>query len=196
MNLSQTDLINAFNSLNTPADFQLGNSLTVSTQLTLSDGRVIKIINDNGKDNYGGGIANLGDIKIRQSFDVSCPSSLAGTYAYVTTNCTAPTGEVALGPLTGNVTLTGTGGTYTISDASFGGWIGLYGPGQAATGVKLKDVCNKISYSGADQFGEVFTFSNLVISGNKMTFNWENDYGEKGKTELTKPNGNWPALFL
>lgn len=193
---TQTELINAFSSLNSASDFKVGNSLTVSTEITLKDGRIIKVINDNGTDSFGSGVANLASFKAKQSFDVSCPSSLAGTYSYVTSNCTAPTGETAAGPLTGTVTFTGTGGLYSISDASFGGWVGLYGPGNFATGVKLKDVCNKISYSGVDQYGEVFTFSNLVITGNQMSFSWENDYGEKGKTILTNPNGNWPPLTL
>jgi hypothetical protein len=132
------------------------------------------------------------------TYNLACISNIGGTYAYVTTNCSAPTGETAIGPLTGSVTFssTATAGLYNISDAAFGGWLGLYGPGNIATGVKLQDVCNKISYNGVDQFGEVFTFSNLVITGNKMKFHWENDYGEKGDTELTNPNGNWPALTL
>ncbi len=129
----------------------------------------------------------------------SCVSELGGTYSYVTTNCYAPGNPPtnAAGPFTGSVTFTSAGvGIYEISDASFGGWIGLYGPGNFATGVKLVDNCNVISYSGVDQFGEVFTFSNLVITGNKMSFHWANDYGEYGDTELTNPNGNWPALTL
>jgi hypothetical protein len=129
-----------------------------------------------------------------------CFSDLAGTYAYTTTNCSAPTGETAAGPLTGTVTFTAqSAGVYGISDASFGGWLGLYGPNPAniATGVKLKDVCGQMSYDGVDQFNEVFTFSNLVISGSNMSFHWENDYGEYGDTTLTRTDGsNWPMLFL
>ncbi len=132
-----------------------------------------------------------------------CYSNLAGTYSYVTTNCYSPGPPVtnAVGPFTGSVTLTGTGGVYTLSDASFGGWLGLYGPqtnpvNNTANGVKLIDLCGKMSYSGKDQYDEIFTFSNLLITGNKMKFKWENDYGERGETELTNPNGNWPALTL
>ncbi len=200
VNFTQTDLINAFSTLNNASDFGLGNSLTISTEITLTDGRVVKVLKDDGTASVGGGVDNIFQSKFvtKQVYDVSCPSSLAGTYAYVTTNCYTPGPPAgnAAGPFTGTVTLTGTGGTYAISDASFGGWIGLYGPGNIATGVKLKDVCNKISYSGVDQYNEVFLFSNLVITGNQMSFHWENDYGEYGDTVLTNPNGNWPPLFL
>jgi hypothetical protein len=127
-----------------------------------------------------------------------CYSDLAGTYNYSTTNCSAPTGEFAAGPLTGTVTFTQTAsGVYELSDASFGGWIGLYGAGNIATGVSFTDLCGTLSYTGVDQFNEVFTLSNLVINGPSMSFHWENDYGEFGDTTLTRPDGsNWPALTL
>ncbi len=130
----------------------------------------------------------------------SCVSALAGTYDFVTTNCytPGPPSNSVSGPFTGTVTFTESGvGVYDISDASFGGWIGLYGPGNEATGVKLVDNCNVISYSGVDQFGEVFTFSNLVVLGSTLSFHWENDYGEYGDTTLTRTDGtNWPNLSL
>jgi hypothetical protein len=141
--------------------------------------------------------ANLTPVTV--SFVINdCFSALAGTYSYSTTNCSAPTGETAAGPLTGTVTFTQSApGEYEISDASFGGWIGLYGPGNVATGVKLSDLCNSIQYTGVDQFNEVFTMSNLVIDGANMSFHWENDYGEFGDTTLTRTDGtNWPALTI
>ena len=46
----------------------------------------------------------------------SCTSELAGTYAFETTNYFCDDA----GPLTGMVTLTGSGGIYTIDDWSFG----------------------------------------------------------------------------
>ncbi|WNM20131.1 hypothetical protein [Flavobacterium capsici] len=127
-----------------------------------------------------------------------CYSDLAGTCTFSTTNVSAPTGESAAGPLTGSVTLTETAaGVYELSDASFGGWIGLYGPGNIATGVSFKVQCGTLSYDGEDQYGEVFTLSNLVINGSSMSFHWENDYGEYGDTTITRTDGNnWPALTL
>ncbi len=135
-----------------------------------------------------------------------CYSDLAGTYTYVTTNCftPGPPAANAAGPFTGSVTFTATAnpGVYDISDASFGGWLGLYGPqanpvNETANGVKLNHLCGVLSYSGVDQFGEVFTFSNLVVLGSTMSFHWENDYGEYGDTTLTRTDGtNWPDLSL
>ncbi len=128
----------------------------------------------------------------------TCSSELGGIYDYTTTNSSAPTGEFSIGPITGTVEFTDLGGgVYEISDACFGGWIGLYGPGNIATGVTLTDICNKISVTGTDQYGEIFTLSNLIINGNQMSFHWKNDYGENGDTTLIRTDGtNWPLLYL
>jgi hypothetical protein len=130
----------------------------------------------------------------------SCPSNLAGVYAYSTTNMSTPDGggNSVAGPVTGNVTFTAaaTAGVYTISDSSFGAFRALYGL-PAATGVRLVDICNQISFSGVDQYGETYTFSNLVVAGNKITFNWSNTFGERGLTTLTRSGStNWPSLRL
>lgn len=197
-NINQTNLFNAFAELNSNGDFEIGDQLIITAELTLKDGTIQKIINDYGTNNFSSNIATSNLYKVFQSYNVSCPSDLGGTYNYITTNVKAPTGETAAGPLTGTVTFEDTGGgVYKISDASFGGWIGLYGPGNIAEGVTLTDVCNKIAYTGVDQYGEVFTFSNLVINGSQMSFHWENDYGEFGDTTLVRTDGsNWPALNL
>ena len=197
-NINQSNLINAFAELNTASDFEIGDQLKITTELTLKDGSIQKIINDDGTDNFSSSIATSNRYKIVQSYNVSCPSDLGGTYNYVTTKAKAPTGESAAGPLTGTVTFEDKGGgVYAISDASFGGWIGLYGPGNIAEGVTLTDVCNKIAYTDKDQYGEIFTFSNLVINGSEMSFHWENDYGEFGDTKLIRTDGsNWPNLSL
>ncbi|CAM2785346.1 hypothetical protein [Flavobacterium frigoris] len=133
-----------------------------------------------------------------------CSSDLAGTYAYSTTNISSPDagGRSVPGPVTGNVVFeaTAAAGVYTISDGSFGGFRALYFAAYgdtAATGLKLTDVCNKIAYSGTDNYGEAYTFTNLVVSGNKLTFNWASGFGEKGLTTLTRTdNTNWPSLKL
>jgi hypothetical protein len=198
ISINQTNLFSAFSELNTISDFEIGDQLKITAELTLKDGSIQKIINNDGTDNFSSNVATSNLYKVFQTYNVSCPSSLGGTYNYITTNAKAPTGQSAIGPLTGTVTLEDQGGgVYEISDASFGGWIGLYGPGNIATGVKLTDVCNKIAYTGVDQYNEVFTFSNLVINGSQMSFHWENDYGEFGDTTLIRPDGSsWPNLNL
>lgn len=195
-------------------DFGFDNEITFPAYTTSATG-TISILNDNLKEGDENIVLQIGDIKTANAslspFKISfiikdCFSNLGGTYSYVTTNCYTPGPPAgnAAGPFTGNVTFTpsSVSGEYGISDASFGGWLGLYGPqansvNNTANGVILKDLCGRISYSGADQFQEIFTFTNLVINGSQMSFHWANDYGEYGDTKLTRTDGtNWPALTL
>jgi hypothetical protein len=188
-------------------DFDFDKTITIPALSTSGTG-TFSIFYDTEEEAQESFTLRVGDIKtanatitskdITVKINNSCVSALAGTYSYITTNCytPGPPASSVTGPFSGSVILTEVSvGLYEISDASFGGWTGLYGSG-VATGVKLKDECNKISFTGADQYNEIFTISNLVITGNKMSFHWENDYGEYGDTELTNPNGNWPALTL
>jgi len=195
--LKHNDLYNAFDNVNTPADFESGDKLIISAEITLKNGTLLKIINDDASNNFSSNIATSNLYKVFQTYNVACASYLAGTYQFTTTNVKAPTGESAAGPLTGTVTFEDLGGgLYEISDGSFGGWNGLYGSGPAI-GVQLQDSCNKISFQGEDQYGEIFTMTNLVVNGTKISFHWENDYGEFGDTTLKRTDGsNWPALTL
>lgn len=187
-------------------DFEFDNDIVIPAY-TLTGSGSISIHNDSLDEDDETVTLRIGNVNTSNATVASsivtfvindCYSDLAGTYPYSTTNCSAPTGEFAAGPLTGTVTFTETSaGVYTISDASFGGWLGLYGPGNIATGVSLTDTCGQMAYDGVDQFNEVFTFTNLVISGSSMSFHWENDYGEFGDTTLTRTDGtDWPPLFL
>ncbi|MCX8532189.1 hypothetical protein [Chryseobacterium luquanense] len=128
----------------------------------------------------------------------ACQSLLAGTYQYSTVNYFTPEGGgIGTTPVTGSVTLTASAvaGEYSISDATFGGYNVLYsGNPASATGVRLRDQCNTLSFAGANQFGDTQVISNVVVNGNKLTFKWTTSYGEYGTTTLTKANGNWPAL--
>lgn len=127
-----------------------------------------------------------------------CPSALAGTYQYSTVNAFTPDGASTTvpGPLTGNVIFTEVGaGVYSISDSSFGAFALFPGYAATSTGVRIADVCGKLSFTTANQYGDTFAISNVVVAGNKLTFKWTTSYGEFGTTTLTKPNGNWPALF-
>ncbi|MCX8525292.1 hypothetical protein OF897_15345 [Chryseobacterium formosus] len=133
---------------------------------------------------------------ISLSLIFGCDSALAGTYAYSTTNFFTPdTGVVVTTPVTGNVTLgQSSDGVYTITDASFGGYRVLYGGTTIASGVRLQDLCGKLSFLGTNQYGDSFSISNVVVNGDKLTFRWSTSYGEYGTTTLTKTGGNWPAL--
>lgn len=140
------------------------------------------------KANYNGTIS--------LSLIFGCDSALAGTYQFSTTNFFTPdTGVVVTAPVTGSVTFgQASDGVYTISDASFGAYKVLYGGTTIASGVRLQDLCSKLSLQGTNQYGDSFAISNVVVSGNQLTFKWTTSYGEYGTTTLTKSNGNWPAL--
>lgn len=131
------------------------------------------------------------------SVNFTCPSALAGTYQYSTVNAFAPGLAIVPGPTTGTVTFTATpaGNEYTISDSSFGAYSKWSGYAAISTGIRLVDQCNTLSFTGANaQYGDTWSISNVVVSGNKLTFRWVTSYGEYATTTLTKSNGNWPAL--
>ncbi|MEN9908415.1 MAG: hypothetical protein RLZZ540_1564 [Bacteroidota bacterium] len=194
-NLKRADLYNAFENLNSTGDFATGDKLIISADITLNNGTEIKIINDDGTNNFSSNIATSNLYKVFQTYNVSCPSDLGGTYKFSTTNVGEPGGTFISSTLTGTVTLTDKGGgVYDISDASFGGYDALYG-GDIAKGVQLQDICNQISFQGKDQYGDIYSFTSLVVNGKNLTFHWKNDYGEFGDTTLTRTdNTNWPSL--
>ncbi|AOZ98598.1 hypothetical protein [Flavobacterium commune] len=194
-NLNRNDLYDAFENLNSSEDFATGDQLIISADITLKDGTVLKIMNDDGTNNFSSNIATSNLYKVFQTYNVSCPSYLAGTYNYSTTNIgdgSYFTSDV----FTGTVTFEDQGGgVYIISDGTFGGYTALYD--ETAIGVELKDICNQISFQGSNQYGDTFTMSNLVVNGNKLTFHWETSFGEFGDTTLTRTdNTNWPNLTL
>lgn len=86
--LNQTDLINAFNILTSPTSFSLTDKLTLTSQITLLDGRVINMYNDNGTINFGSDTLNSTVFNATQDFTISCPLNNAalfnGNYKVVT----------------------------------------------------------------------------------------------------------------
>lgn len=188
-------------------DFKFDKEVIIPAYSTIGTG-TISILNDNLQESDETFTLKIGSVNTSNAvlgssilnFTIKdCFSNLAGTYNFVTTNCYTPGPPAgnAAGPFSGTVTFTElSSGLYSISDASFGGWEGLYGSG-VATGVKLSDLCGTISFTDKDQYNEVFTMTNLVINGPSLSFHWENDYGEYGDTTLTRTDGtNWPQLTL
>lgn len=196
--LSKQDLIDKFSLLNADEDFILGDRLRVSADIVLADGTAVKLLNDDGSQNFGPDISNASLYNVSTTYIVSCPSDLGGEFAFTTTNVGEPGGGTVAGPLTGTVTFTDNGGgNYSVSDASFGGWLGLYGPGanDTAQGVALIDICGNLSFDGLDQFDETFFIEDVVVDGSNLSFHWSNDYGEYGDTTLTRTDGTeWPPL--
>jgi hypothetical protein len=136
---------------------------------------------------------------------VICPSDLAGTYDYTTTNGSAYgtssdlQANVCPGPLNGKVTLTavsGTPGAYAISDASFGVWKCAGDPAGVATGIRLRDACGKLTFSGSDTYNAAYTFTFISNNGTDLKFNWSNNFGEGGDVILKSNAGKpWPATL-
>lgn len=133
---------------------------------------------------------------ISLSLIFGCDSALEGTYQYSTVNAFAPGLPDVPGPLTGTVVFSKVGdGLYQISDSSFGAFAQFSGYQPTSTGVRIEDLCGKLTFKTANQYGDTFVISNIVVAGNKLTFKWTTSYGEYGTTTLTKSNGNWPALY-
>ena len=193
-------------------DFTFDTELNIPAYETTASG-TISILNDSEKEGDENFILQIGNNKtanatvepVNVSFTIKdCYSALAGTFTYVTTNCYTPGPPVTAvaGPFSGTVIFTETAsGVYSISDASFGGWVALYGvqspaSNNTAKGVSFSVSCGKLSVIGKDQFLEVFDLNSLVISGKTMTFKWFNDFGEYGTTTLTRTlaQGDWEPL--
>jgi hypothetical protein len=122
----------------------------------------------------------------------SCVSALKGMMDYTSTSyfCSGP-------DLTGTVEMIETGaGTYRFSDWSFGTYPECYGGNAASWGsLSLNDVCNKLTLTGVDNYGDSWDFLINSISGSDLTASWSNTYGEFGTVTLTRKDGkNWPPL--
>lgn len=139
--LTTNDVIAAFTELTSTDDFQLGDVLTISTKFTMSDGRVLSILNDDGTDNTGTTLSNSKLVTIKISYPVSCPTMLQGNYT-----CTVISSNI---PIVGNfrspqpVTITQpAAGTYNLSD----GTADIFGP-DFPIGLEFTDVCGTITVS-------------------------------------------------
>ena len=137
-----------------------------------------------------------------------CESALNGTLSYVHTNLLAGAGGPGTGvphsttELTGTVewqAVDGATGSYLTSDASFGLFPDLGYDAQSSIDgvgtVAIGDACNIISVSGADQYGDSYTYTIDAVDGVNLTITWENTWGDGGTVVLTRDDGtDWPAL--
>ena len=86
-----------------------------------------------------------------------------------------------------------------LDDISFGAYYAGYATdakGNLPNGdLRLRDIDNKLSITGASQWGEVFSIENIVVDGATLSFKWTNDYGEGAEIVLTRDDGeDWPPL--
>lgn len=191
-NLSRNDLYDAFENLNTSEDFATGDQLIISADITLKDGTVLKIMNDDGTNNFSSNIATSNLYKVFQTYNVSCPSDLGGTYSVLTSGESTDGGVVTNNPVTNHpytVTITDNGGgNYTISD-SFGGlyiyWYDIYGLTFDVES-DFTDICGSISSEFEDPFGSIVNYTGTVNPNGTISIHWTNDFGDFGDSILTK----------
>lgn len=192
-NLSQDDIFDAFTELNGPADLGVGDALKITAELTLKNGTIVKILNDDGTPNYGADIANSNVFKVLQTYNVSCPSDLGGTYTVLTSGFSTDSGPtpdenpISNFPYTVTITANG-GGNYSISDA-FGGvyilWYDIYGLDFEVEG-NFDDVCGVISGVFPEPFGTDVTYTGTVNPDGTLSIHWINGYGDEGDSVFTK----------
>lgn len=80
VNISQTDLYNAFTLLNSANDVALSDKLVISADLKLKNGTVVKMFTDKGIANYGADVANSLEYSVLQNYIVSCPLTDASIF--------------------------------------------------------------------------------------------------------------------
>lgn len=80
VNITQNDLYNAFTALNSANDITISDKLVVSSEITLNNGTIIKMYNDNGTANYGADLANSTVFSISQTYVIACPIPNAATF--------------------------------------------------------------------------------------------------------------------
>ena len=177
-------------------DIEVGDIFNLTFPIHTEDGRRLtvalnsELCNQPGQPSFGG--CNV-------QWVATCPSDLSGTFNFSTTNIT---GDVTQGanPAACGIGVTGTatftdlgGGRYAISDATYGQYDCAWND-NPATGVILVDVCNEVSLTGADQYGLIYTMTIINVTPTVLEFDWANDFGDSGRTTLTRTDSKqWPA---
>ena len=177
-----------------------GDVIRFEATIVMNDGREFTRFNTGS--NVVSGASFRGTFLVDQT--IVCPSDLAGTYAleasipemYADSACLATSfsGE--------SVWQETAEGVYNVSDLTFGGWSACYdgNTGSDITStpggsLQLQDACNRLSFVGADEFGDSYTIDTLSVSGSVLTLAWSNTYGESGTAILTRTDSTeWPTL--
>jgi hypothetical protein len=193
LSFTTEDIINAFPILNTKGDFKIGDKLIISANVKLKDGTVYKIYDDNGEPNFGLHVATSAQFSVGQTYLVSCPSDLAGTYDVLSSGETTDP-DVAPSKITVNnfpyvVTITANGGgSYTLSDA-FAGlyiyWYDIYGIKNPFKG-KFTDICGTLSGKFEEPFQTDLIITGTVNADGTLSIHWFNGYDDFADSVYTK----------
>jgi hypothetical protein len=175
----------AISAANTTADaLKAGDAFLFQGYVTLADGNVYGAANSSSSVR---GAAFRGHFNF--TLPAACPSDLAGTYEYTSTDywCGGPetSGSVSIQALGG--------GKYQFNDWSFGTYGVCYGGGGGSGDLNFTDVCAEVGFTGfTDVYGDTWTYDSEV-NGNEWTINWENTYGEYGTAVIKYTGGaDWP----
>lgn len=127
------------------------------------------------------------------SFVSLAPSNLAGIVSYVTVVTGAAVPITACQPsISGTTTLNEVSPAhFALGDASFGQY-GCAWSDTPAVGVEwVLASNNKITVSGGDQYGILWTYSIVSNNGTTLVLSWVSSYGDAGTSSLTR-TGGWP----
>lgn len=184
-------------------DITGGDRFRFRAAVTLNDGRTF------GADNTGTNIISSSPLSALVLLDanVVCVSALGGTVNYSTTNMEFGGGSgssqgACAGTITGSFDIVDDGdGNYTFTfpngnnDQSFGMFDFCWSddPGTGDRG--MTDVCGLVDNRGGDKYGDNYYWTSLAGAGTpSITFDWINDWGDRGTVTLTRGDGNnWPA---
>ncbi len=91
-------------------------------------------------------------------------------------------------------------GEYFVEDFSFGTWGTCYGIEPPSGTLRLNIECNDVlGISGTDNYGDVWSSSQVIYTGNSIIISWLNTFAEFGTTELIPLDGrslNTPESIL
>ena len=179
-----------------------GDAIRFEATIVMNDGR--EFTRNNTGSNVISGASFRGTFLVDQT--IVCPSDLAGTYALEASIPESYAGETCLATsFTGESVWSETAeGVYTVNDLTFGGWSACYDGNSGSDissppggSLQLQDACNRLSFVGADQYGDSYTIDALSVDGSVLTINWSNTYGESGTATLTRTDGtDWPPLVM
>lgn len=173
------------------APFLAGDTFSLKWIVYTADGRKFDSWSPSVCNEFPGSNCNY-------SWAVVCASDLSGPYSYTTTvTAVGPGGVMPGGPLNGTGTLgtTTTTGSYTVPDVSYGVYAAVYGD-TPAVGCRFSDACNFVSFTGSDQYGDVYSFELVSVTATALTFKWGNGYGDRATTTMTRTDAKtWPLTL-
>ncbi|GAB5523966.1 MAG: hypothetical protein Roseis2KO_18380 [Roseivirga sp.] len=199
--LGMTDALNALGL--SESDITGGDRFRFRATVVLVDGRTFSI------DNTGTNIISSASFAALTLLDanVVCVSALGGTINYSNANMFRGGGSGAQGASCG-AAITGTfdiiddgDGTYTFespngnNDQSFGMFDSCWSDDPQTGDRGMTDVCGLVDNRGTDKYGDTYYWTALSGAGTpSITFDWINDWGDRGTVTLTRDDGNnWPA---